>query len=518
MTTSLSTTHPEILSFYEKHQLDFESMNLLFIEVLKHIMNNMDNSLNKTIANRIFERLSLVDTKLETLSSDLDHKMNASRKDYIQDLKLILTSNNVEQITPLIRETNSALLDKTSLILNEIIPKTNESVKKELHTHFQDLQKTLAQETSKLLSSSLDKEGIEDFLNRVQNTITQSNQSLITFVSSSETRLGNQFGDTNSKINEVKDILRENDLSQLKKSVNDVLTKFNYGIGKGTMSENILYNLLVNHYTTAEIENVSDKKETGDILFTQKNKPKILIENKDHESTNVPKSDVAKFIRDCDIQNCCGILLAQHRGIANKENFEIQFNNGNVLLYLHEVKFDINKISMAIDVVENIKMKMDELGMSTNNYTIDKDLLEEINQEFIYFTNQKASLFKLTREMNEKMLEKINELKMPNLQNFLSKRFAFSSNQKDNVCKYCNEPVKKSLMQHYRYCSAKKEIEKNGGSVSEQEDEEEDKESTEINIKETEHFLCNKCNSFTGKSKASLSAHMRNCKSIQPSL
>ena len=231
-------------------------------------------------------------------------------------------------------------------------------MRKDIQFHFKELQKSLSEETIKLLSSSLDKKGVDDFLNNIQNVISQSNNSLITFVSSSETRVGNRIGETDTKINELKDILRENNFSQLQKSVNDVLNKFDYGIGKGTMSEQLLYNLLIQHYTCAEIEYVADKKETGDILFTQKNRPKILIENKDHQSANVPKHEVDKFIRDCDIQNCCGIMLAQHRGISNKENFEIQINNGNIILYLHEVKFNIDKISMAIDVVENFKMKL----------------------------------------------------------------------------------------------------------------------------------------------------------------
>ena len=483
-TTVLSTSNHEIISFYEKNNFDFESMNLLFVDILKQLMSNMDDSFNASISNKLFERISLLHNKIESISSVIDLKMNENRKDYIQDLKLILTSNNVEQITPLIRETNNALLDKTSIILNDLIPKNNETMRKDIQFHFKELQKSLSEETIKLLSSSLDKKGVDDFLNNIQNVISQSNNSLITFVSSSETRVGNRIGETDTKINELKDILRENNFSQLQKSVNDVLNKFDYGIGKGTMSEQLLYNLLIQHYTCAEIEYVADKKETGDILFTQKNRPKILIENKDHQSANVPKHEVDKFIRDCDIQNCCGIMLAQHRGISNKENFEIQINNGNIILYLHEVKFNIDKISMAIDVVENFKMKLDELGISTNdNTTIEKDLLEEINQEYVFFINQKTSLLKLNKEMNDKMLEKINDLKMPNLNHFLSKRFAFSSNQKENICKYCNEPVKKSVLQHYRYCVSKKEFEKANGIIHTNYTEEEEGEKEDEKMK-----------------------------------
>ena len=45
---------------------------------------------------------------------------------------------------------------------------------------------------------------------------------------------------------------------------------------------------------------------------------------------------------------------------------------------------------------------------------------------------------------------------MPNLEQFLSKHYATSSNQGENVCKYCEKFVPKSLSQHYRYCSDKK--------------------------------------------------------------
>jgi len=52
---------------------------------------------------------------------------------------------------------------------------------------------------------------------------------------------------------------------------------------------------------------------------------------------------------------------------------------------------------------------------------------------------------------------------MPNLEKYLSSRFAFSTNQSENLCKYCEKFVPKSLLQHYRYCISKKEFDiKNG--------------------------------------------------------
>ena len=190
-----------------------------------------------------------------------------------------------------------------------------------------------------------------------------------------------------------------------------------------------------------------------------------MIENKDHDSKNVPKHEVDKFIRDCEIQNCCGIMFAQHRGITNKQNFEIQINNGNVLLYVHEVNFDVDKIKTAIEIVESFKIKLDEVVVKEDGCIIEKDVLEDINKEFILYTNQKYTLLKLVKDFNEKMNASIQELKMPNLEKYLSSRFAFSSNQTDNVCKYCEKFIPKSLSQHYRYCSAKKDFEIKHGIV-----------------------------------------------------
>ena len=55
---------------------------------------------------------------------------------------------------------------------------------------------------------------------------------------------------------------------------------------------------------------------------------------------------------------------------------------------------------------------------------------------------------------------------MPNLEKYLSSRFAFSTNQTDNICKYCEKFIPKSISQHYRYCFAKKEFNFKNGIVN----------------------------------------------------
>jgi len=471
----LTIDNKEVFDFYEKHSLNFEQMNVLFCSILHSIITSTDKAFNHNMVDKLFENVNVIANKVNsienivnnhqnTVSSILNLKFNDYRKECMTDLKLILNSNNIDHITPLIRETNANLIDKTTIIINELLPKNQELLSRDINTNFKLLQSTILNETSRFLSSSLDKKTIEDFLNNINLNMSQAHNTLTNLISSSETRIESKMEVNDSKMNEIKNIFSDNNNSQklLQTSVNEMLKKFEKGIGKGTVSEHITYNILLTLFPCAQIDHVGDTKEMGDIILIRNGKPKILIENKDHESSNVPKQDVEKFIRDCDIQKCCGIMLAQNRGIANKRNFEIQINNGNVLLYVHEVNFDVDKIKTSIEIVEQFKFKLDEININNdNNYVIEHDTLEEINKEFNSYILQKHTMLKLIRDFNEKMNLSVNDLKMPCIEKFLSNNFATSSTQGDKICKYCEKYIPKSMSSHHRYCSSKKDQETN---------------------------------------------------------
>ena len=455
----LTINNKEVFEFYQKHSLNFEQMNILFFNILQQIVTSTDNSYNSNIASMILTKITNIEQTVFKQQTDFFTKLNDYKKDYINDVKLILLSNNIEHITPLIKETNNSLIDKTTLMINELIPKNQSSISKEIDHNFKLLQSQLTNETTKLLSSSINQKTIDDFINNSNLSMTQTLNTLTTIITSTESRLENKLISNNSKIDSIQQMFSENNHSHLKlqQSVTEMLKKFEKGSGKGNVSENVVYNILLSLFPCAQIDYVGNEvKETGDIILVRTNKPKILIENKDHDACNVPKQDIDKFIRDCEIQKCCGIMFAQNKGIANKENFEIQINNGNILLYVHNVKFDSDKIKTSIEIVEQFKMKLDEINVNNDICTIDISTLEEINKEFNNYTSQKHSMLKLVKDFTEKINFSISELKMPNLEQFLSKHYATSSNQGENVCKYCEKFVPKSLSQHYRYCSDKK--------------------------------------------------------------
>lgn len=468
----IAFSNKEVYDFYKSSNLDAEHINVLFVGILKKLMIDLDSSLNANLATTLLDKFNLLDSKIENINSSVMKcqseltnivtlRLNEYRKEYMENLKLVLSSNNTDSVAPLIKEINNNLLDKTSIMLHEFIPKNQEFLSKDLTSQFKLFQSSILNETNKLLTSSLDKQTIELFFTNINQTLGQSQNTLTTLISSSENRIESRIAETERKMNEIKEISSVNNQSQqtLQTNVTEILKKFEKGSTKGNISEHITYNILLSLFPCAQVDHVgNEQKETGDIMLVRNNKPKILIENKDHDSKNVPKQEVEKFIRDCEIQDCCGIMLAQHKGITNKQNFEIQINNGNVLLYVHEVNFDNDKIKTAIEIVEHFKIKLDELGSNDQDCMIEKNVLDEINKEFINYVNQKSNMTKLLKDFSEKMNLSIIDLKLPTLEKYLSSRFAFSSIQTDNMCKYCEKHVPKSLSQHYRYCSSKKDF------------------------------------------------------------
>jgi hypothetical protein len=201
--------------------------------------------------------------------------------------------------------------------------------------------------------------------------------------------------------------------------------------------------------------------------MTRKDKPTILFENKNYNK-NTPQEEVKKFLRDVELQNCSGIMLAQHYGITNKDNFEIEMNNSNVLVYLHRVEYDADKIRAAVDIIDHFKSKIGDMEkVGGNAIHIEKEVLDEINKECQLFTANKLAHIKTIKDFQQKLLAQVEDMKIPSLEHFLSKMYA-SSLSKDDVCEYCEYNAKnaRALAAHYRGCAQKKQFELTNSVVS----------------------------------------------------
>ena len=173
--TKLETTNPKILDFYERTKLDFESMNLLIIEVYEKMSSELSGTVDKRMTTNILstinsernineqfrkeilstitnsvdiykmeisnikqlnniltsEMMSLKDIIIK-LNNDITNSMIAKlfelKQSYVDEIKNILSSNdssNLLKLMNLIENENNILVDKTLKTITETIPKSN---------------------------------------------------------------------------------------------------------------------------------------------------------------------------------------------------------------------------------------------------------------------------------------------------------------------------------------------------------------------------------------------------------
>jgi hypothetical protein len=402
---------------------------------------NMMNEMNKT--------LLCLQSKMETMTQDISKlqtdaqnililKMMEMKDIYMEQLKSALTNNVSEKIQPILKDHTSTFMDKTKLLLNELIPKNQEHMKSELKDSLQRFE----------LSIMKEKYNPQELSTFIQNLETKFNQ----YVMETNEKLMRSEHKLESGFKEMRELTTTN-----QQHMSLILNKMENSSSKGKLSENVLNHILQNLYPSAEIDCVGTQKETGDVMLNRRDKHTILIENKNWDK-NVVQSEVQKFIRDCETQQCSGLFLSQNCGICNKDNFEIDIHDGNVLLYIHNVNYDKEIIKVGIDIIDHFKMNLDKMNDKIDVNTIKKDVLDSIHREYNNYRIQKDTLQKMIKETQSKLLRQVDELKMPDLENYLSMYYSFSSGK--FTCQYCGfiSEKKAGLSAHERGCKIKKEM------------------------------------------------------------
>ena len=446
--TSLTCNSAKVWAFYHEHpEIDFEKMNVMFTDILTSIMQSTNPVNNSNITSQILNGIANIQSQLTSQQTEYSKllflKLTEFKKEYTDDLKMILSSNIADKIAPLIKESNGSILDKTQLLLSELVPKNNENLSRQINDNIKSFCSSITEEinkTSKTDGEPLSQSSLDDFIKTIDAKFSNVIDCTRKMVDSNKDATLSQFSSiTSSQV-------------ALQSEVKDVLKRMENSSSKGKISENIVLNILRGLFPSAEVEYVGSQKESGDIMIHRKDRQKILVENKCYESRQVTSDQVKKFIHDVDTQNCSGLFLSQEGGIVNKYNFEINIHNRNVLLYIHNVNYDPEIIKIAIDIIDSFKSKLDEITL-TDDYPISKDNLEEINREYQLFAEQKLNQLKLVKEFSQKMIKNIEELQLPSLEKMLSSRFGYITSGKF-ICEKCNFIGKNllALSVHKRTC------------------------------------------------------------------
>lgn len=429
-----------IIAFYKENpNLDFLTMNHIFIDILKKLSTNLNETLTNNINTKILSTL----TELKT---DVLSQINQSKNEYIENVKLVLSNNsltNNEKMQHILEKSNESIVSKTT---------------SQIYESMKNLQGSINEETNKLVQNiNKDEKTITDFIENIdtkfESLSTKLQQPIFNYLQSSEER-------TSSNLTQLRDKLTTQQTSQesLQGEINEFLNKYKYNSSsKGNISETQLYSILQFIFPSDEIINCSGETATCDYRVNRFNKlkPTILFENKDY-TRSVSTEEIKKFERDLKRQGFHGIFISQKSNITYKELFQIDIINNLIHIYIPNANYDIDKIKVAVDIIDNLSSKLVKNAYEETSFNLTKEDLDELLEAYEEFDAQKKSIVEFSKITNKQLIEKIEAMQMNSVKKLLNKNSIFHLDE-DFKCKFCNAfngKNKASLGAHTRTCKS----------------------------------------------------------------
>lgn len=453
-----------IIAFYKENpNLNFITMNHIFIDILKKLSTNLNETITNNINHKILSTLTELSKDILGFKQDINTQLHETKKEYIDNVKLILDNNHMstnDKIQHILEKNNDSIISKTTSIINEIVPNHNNLFFRQIEHSISNLYESINQDTNKLIENiNKDDKYITDFVDNIDtkfnNMIINMQQPIFSFIQSSEER-------TSNNVQQIRDKLISQQVSQenLNLGIHEFLNKYKHNSSsKGNVSEYELYSILQTIFPSDEIIDCSGETSTCDYRVNRFNasKPTILFENKDY-SRSVTTEEIKKFERDVKIQKQHGIFISHKSNITYKEPFQIDIIDNLIHIYLPKTEYSLEKIRIAVEIIDTLSSKLSYITNTQTEETtihITKDDIDELVELFNDFNSQKISIIDTIKTTNKQILDKIEAMQINVVKKILNKNGIFQSD---------------------------------------------------------DDFKCKHCNSFTGKNKASIGAHVRNCK------
>ena len=409
---SVIISNPRAVKYFADHvDIDPNESVELLINILElfndSIVNKMSAGIHQKILDKLTEQSKLINSLNSDITNTLFSKMVDIKRDYLDGTKLLLLEHSGEHIAKLIDKSNETLIDKTNIILHDIIPKNNEMIFNNINNRINALQIALRNETDKLTNAGDIKTYLDNF-----------EQKFALLIQPIEDNINNM-----SEVTKTSCVAQD----QLANSVQKFLNTYNNSTAqKGAFDENRLSCVMNEMFPSAEFEYTGNIAGQGDFRLKRSNKAQIMIENKSHTS-NVPKHEVQKFIDDvCRIQTH-GIMLSQRSGICDKNNYEISVHGKYVLVYLHNVNYTKEKIQSAIDIIDRLAPKLAE----NEQCPITEEMLIQFNNEFSNYITNCDKMTQIMKQNYQLQVDQFKLIRLPLLDNFFATHYASS---RQSIC------------------------------------------------------------------------------------
>jgi len=462
----ISTRNTRIINFYRDHpDLDFDAVNITFIDLFEKILDKKHEELNSLVNKQILSTVQHIEDKIEGINNEQQHFMDAiglrlhdTKNAYIQDMQNILNKthgDSSERIHGLLQKQHDSFIDKTNLLLHEIVPKNHEHYHNMLQGYMKEFRVSVESDTCRLLENTDKTVLIQSLEAKVNNTMQQFQQPLFSFINSSEERLSKNMEKINNDNLSSQNVLKE---------LSEFLGKYKNSSMKGQYGETQLEGVLNSMFPSAGVYNTTGETAACDFRLERQNAPIVLVETKAYDR-NVSIDEVKKFIRDIDVQKQHGIFLSQNTGITSKQNYQIDIRGKNILIYVHHVDYNPEKIKIAIDIIDSLHEKVAEMHENSgllDGFCISKEVMDDINSEYTDFVGRKIAMINMMKDFQKRMLGELDAIKFPCLSKCLSDKYGGVINDsnetiKCNICNNFEAKNNRALASHQRNCKKKHE-------------------------------------------------------------
>ena len=461
-------TDSDICTFYKVHPfININSINRLCIELLNTVIgkgevistNNFNHLLSEMTANKnamLLLQETVNSMKTDNLTSIIS-ELNEIKEEYLYELKTLVISETTDKISTIMEANNTNLLNKTIDVIRNVIPNINAKQYDDINRSLYSFQKTISSDTQNLLKS-VDTQALKEYMNNfeIKSSLMLQNiqQPILSFISSSEERI-------NKNVNAIKENITNTDDKHMSfvNNVTSMLDNYKKKQHIEHRTNNHFISFLTKSFGNADISSKFFGLDNTTTILKRITKPTILIQNYELE-TNIHVDDINSFMNTISDENACGILISQYSGVSNKNDFQIEFHDNNIVIFIHNADYSNTKIEAAVNIIDHLYFKLHQFNKTCINddFTIPKDILELINNEYQMFISQKTAVIDVLKESQKKVMAQLDEIKFPSLDKYLSSKYSapiVKQGLKCDICKCYSANNLKALAAHKRGCMRK---------------------------------------------------------------
>ena len=409
---SIVINNTRVVEFYKQNPvLDPQEVNLWLVDMLEKVVGGSEKGTARSMMERMESFFGDHSKQVENMRREIE--IQNSSGDYIQ--------SNIKQISGAVATMRD---DFKNLIVSQFVEsqKDNERM----------IRVALEGAVEEGKQKEIIVKSMSEILGHKFGELAKDMQVPFTaLVGESEKRLG----DTLNRIHE-NGVETRSISEKTCRDMEGYLAKYGRSKDKGNIGERKLAGLINVLYPSCElVDTTFSGGGKGDFIMRRPGKPQILFETKEFaDGSKVPKKDVIKFLNDVKDNECCGVLVNHTGAITEKENFYFEFHMGKVLLYIHDANYEIEKIDLAIRIIDYMEERMGDINkMSHGGNVMSDEVMEQINLEFNAFNEHKERILSESRDYYNNTKKNLEAMQFSCLHKLLSTKYATEK----NVSYYC---------------------------------------------------------------------------------